>query len=218
MKKSFFVLLLLFFALAIAFESCKYPKCTETFYRLNELAIVRIMTKTGTQWHEFSNQNITAVDTITSSDSLLMMLRFSSEFYTQKESKLDWNFSLFPTASAKIVPCRRGGKGATEKIVDISISSDNDFDAEHLKNQSLNDLFFVLDNNTNLFQVPLTDYLAQIYAIETQMDFNDTLLGQNHYILLKKRPLSGTIHIFTVSVTYSDGRKFTHKSPQILFL
>lgn len=213
MKKTTYVFLFCF-ALGLIFNAChRYPKCDETFYRLKEARFVSFLGKNGAKMSELS-----ANDSLAASDTLGINIGFYADYYAQNAPKWNFDFSFFPTANAKIAPCIQGQKGANEQVTKITLTSSEDFDAQHLKNQSLNDLFWVRNSIDGNFTIPFEDYLAQIYAESKNVPLYNSNFMQNMSVLLKAKPISGTKKVFTVSVELSNGTKLSANSTEILFL
>ena len=157
------------------------------------------------------------MDTLKRTDTLGISLILNAEYYATNFSDRLKDISFFPTANAKII-CLPGQKGAMESLTKVNITSDEDFDANHPAGQSLNDLFFVRNTTDGKFNVPLNNFLTQLFAEPTNVAYENSLSQMFRSILLNARAYSGTKHILNISIEYSDGRKFSTKCPSVFFL
>jgi hypothetical protein len=217
MQKNRLFLLIFLFVAGILLQNCGKTKFDPTFYRLKELKIQSIINVNGADSHAFYSTNPNAVDTLAQTDTLGISVIFLAEYYAANFSDRLKDISFFPTANAKII-CLPGQKGAMESVTKVNITSDENFDSNHLAGQSLNDLFFLSNSTDGKFTVPLNSFLTQLFAEPTNVAFENSLSQMLRNILLKARANAGTKHVFTISVEYSDGRKFQTKSPSIFFL
>lgn len=212
----FLTFVLAAFMLVVGCHKRTYQCPPDTYYRFQDLKIYKIFSKNGLQTHEFYSSSGLATDTLTKTDSLKMALLIDVEFYSNNEFNRINNFSFFPAAYAYMNPCPDGTKGTKESISNINITSSEDFDAKHLSNQSLNDLFFVKEIQNENFDIPINDFLTQLYANPQEASY--TSVRRYFEILLKSKPSMSAKHEFKISIEYSDGRRFVARSPEILFL
>jgi len=221
MKRKVVLLLMFLLFLAFGLESCRrnFKNCPETFYSLKEIYFSSLVNKNGAQYKDYYNYDYMGIDSVAATDTLGMKMAFAANFYSQLSPKWQPNFSLFPTAHAELIFCtNEGSKGRKEKITHIEISSDNDFDAEHLAGQSLNDLCFMMDEESGNFSVPFTHFIEALKAENPKTAWFTSQSSQSFLILLKKKPVLSRNHIFTVWVRYSDNREYRTQSYQVLFL
>jgi hypothetical protein len=217
------VLFSLLFSLLVLFslESCirTSNNCPETYYKLKEITFLSLVNKNGAKYHDYYNYDYMGIDSVAATDTLGMKLAFMAEFYAENTSKWQPNFSFFPTAQAELIFCSNDGeKGRKEKITNIEITSNSDFDAEHLANQPLNDLLFMIDNESGNFSVPFNDFVESLKAEDKRVGWRASTAGPGFLLLLKKKPVLSRNHTFTVWVKYSDKREYRINSYQVLFL
>lgn len=218
MKITNLIPFLLLLSFGVMFHACKPSKCDETFYRINEVRFPSFFSKNGAQVFSFYSTNAAVVDTIAKSDTLGMSLAFLANYYAAKKQTPNLDFSFFPTANADRIPCVPGQKGTNETVTKVTITSNENFNSQHAKNQSLNDLCFLPNSTNGNFNVPLNSVLTQIYAENQSVPLASTNLGQQLTILIKAKPYAGSQHVFTISVELSNGTKLSCNSANILFL
>ena len=127
---------------------------------------------------------IEALDTIPFNTGKYVHLDYLVSYHTLVEPKRDWSFSLINSAYA--CSCAIGSyESKTEKLVDFSITTLNNFDDDHLANSNINDLFeyngyFIEDEFGNYNNNPLTEHIAN------QTD--EILEGEDMVLKLTKAP------------------------------
>ena len=109
-------------------------------------------------------------DTVALTELEMIYIDYLVSYHTSITPKNDWSFSLMNTANA--CSCDDSVRGTeSEELSSFSIITLNDFDADHLANSNINDLFdfygcdyygegvvpTYIENNTPR---PLTEYLA----------------------------------------------------------
>lgn len=219
--KVYFSRFLLLFVIIIGFvQGCKRMQptdtCTENYYRVENLVFNTLVHKNGGIFGEVYGNDTYFTDTLPASDTLGIRLLFNSSFLVENSWK---NLSFFPTANAFIITnqCPGGTKGRKGSIKKIYLSSNEDFDAQHLKNQSLNDLCFMMDEVSGNFDVPFEDFLQQVYAEGQEVSYLNSVYSKSLLILLKKKPLSGTKHTFSIWIENEKGEKSSFNSSEVFF-
>jgi len=162
------IVLTLFLVVGISFQNCTDDpicSCPEVldFFDIQDMDVINIK-------EEEPNRRSTIVsgDIIDFNEYGFLNLSFDVDFIAMQESRWS-NFSLIPSAFA----CSCLGDGSLgskeERIKELTIITLNDFDADHLEQDTINDLFEVLniDNPLNLETFLATDnsliWLDQIW-------------------------------------------------------
>lgn len=145
--------------------------------------------------------------TVTFDELDKVYIDYQVEYTTSVQSKNDWSFSLIPTANAcSYVP---GTKGSKEQgIVDFSIITLNDFDAEHLANTSINDLFDYFGSNWQ----PLENSISLAQFLENQTGL---IQEEGMFLNLKKAPELEEEFKVKVVMKLSTGEVFEVESEPI---
>jgi hypothetical protein len=102
----------------------------------------------------------------------------------------------------------QGGKGTKERIEDIQITSNRDFDEAHLAGSSLNDLFLLDYSSGAEEETELTEFL-QTSPRAMQYDF---------ILILKRKPNKSFIHQFTIKYSHTDGETFEETTKTVKLL
>lgn len=150
---------------------------------------------------------ITTTDTITFSGKVGLYLNYLAEYHAMVEPPKSTSFSLINSAWACIIDFGYAGS-KTEKLVNLSIVTLNDFDEMHLANSSINDL---LDYNDIYYleeKMPLEDFLAN----QSENIMSETLLLQ-----LKKAPELNREFRYKVMVELSTGEVYEAESMPVYF-
>lgn len=150
---------------------------------------------------------ITTTDTITFSGKVGLYLDYVAEYHAMMKLPKSTSFSLINNAWAcSIIAGYDGSK--TEKLVNLSIVTLNDFDEMHLANSSINDLLDY-DGTYNLGdKMSLEDFLAD----QTENIMSETLLLQ-----LKKVSELNREFKYKVIVELSTGEVYEAESMPVYF-
>ncbi len=168
MKNLKFLFLTIILTIGFIFPSCKDDpfNCgcpAPTFFDTEGLEI--------STYRDFENsEKITAADSVSLAELDMIYIDYLVTYHTSITSQNDWSFSLMNTANA--CSCDISVRGTdSEELSSLSIITLNDFDADHLANSNINDLFdyygcdyygegilptYIVNDTAR----PLTDYLA----------------------------------------------------------
>lgn len=154
---------------------------------------------------------IEALETIPFNTAKYIHLDYLVTYHTLVEPQRDWSFSLMNAAYA--CSCLIGFYNSeTEKLVDFSITTLNDFDDDHLANSNINDLFeyngfFIEDRFENSFNNTLAEHLV---------NRTDRLLqGEDMVLKLTKAPELNEEFKIKVRMELSTGEIYEIESESI---
>jgi hypothetical protein len=128
-----------------------------------------------------------------------LFIYISPKYYTHNSLMTGFN-------AIACSPLEPGYEGTNERISQIKITSDRDFDNKHNANTSLNDLILA---NTSFVapKIPLNDYLKEI---KNTPSINGILL------YFSSAPSQKQSQIFTVEYTLTNGKTFSSKTLPIV--
>lgn len=181
MKQFKLISLLLFFTMGLIIPSCEKDStptsCDGVIFR-NFFDITAIDIASYSSYLE--GTRVSANDTISFNQLDKIFIDYLVDYVTFQDVNRSWSFSLIPTANAcTYIPGSSGSK--EEAITSFSITTLNDFDAEHLANTSINDLFEYHGDSREPIQtaIPLTQFLAEQTA---------NIAGEDMVLALTKAP------------------------------
>ncbi|QHT71320.1 hypothetical protein GXP67_34025 [Rhodocytophaga rosea] len=133
---------------------CNCPKIRGQYYDVREMKVANIMTPEGYR----------------------LLVDFDVSYYNFNKSQPEQlNFSLMNSAYA--CSCLKDGEeGSKEKLHELTVITKNDFDPQHLANDTINDLL-------DIQMYPAT-YDLQSYLQQDTSGF----LFRNYNLILKKKP------------------------------
>ncbi len=167
MKKQILTLFLIFNLLPL-FNGCKCP---------------------DEKYFDYKSLKIIADTYISSSNRLAISVKFTDIYYlVQKSPTLNLGFCAY----AKSV-CEQGYKGEKYPITHIFVSSNSDFDNNHIAGSELNDLIKVYGTNSE-----------GLYILGYLKDFEISKINPS-YMFIESRPEIDKKHIFTVKFKKSNG-------------
>ncbi len=145
-------------------NKCDCPRIDGLFFDIKGIALSNIPSKEKVDFENYFGINLAyQVDFITSVD----------------EKNQPWNFSLMNTALACDCVFNGISGSKNENLDNVTVITLNDFDSEHLANDTINDLMQVRVGEFNL--VDLNQYLEQDSMLIPKVNFE---LG----LMLKKAP------------------------------
>jgi len=106
------------------------------------------------------NQEVPPNDTIRFDELDEIFINYEAEYHAFRPQN-NWSFSLMPMANAcTVIPGTGGSK--TERLINFSITTINDFDADHLADSNINDLFDYHGSwRNNYAPIPLSQFLDE---------------------------------------------------------
>lgn len=150
---------------------------------------------------------IRAADTVVFSERVGLHLTYIVDYHAFVEPVKSTPFSLINTASAcSVLAGYEGSK--TEKLVNLSIITLNDFDSLHLANSSINDL---LDYDGTFYQedkLPLADFLGEQ---------TENIMYEALFLQLQKAPELNREFRYKVMVELSTGEMYEAESSPVYF-
>ena len=161
-------------------------------------------------YSDFNKRDLISSDTIMFDELDKVYIDYLVIYTTQKPTQQDWSFSLMPAVTA----CSyiAGGSGSKEEtLVSLTITTINDFDADHLANSNINDLF---DYHGSYWEgltspIPLTQFL----------DGQTGNLQEEDLILeLKKAPEINQAFQLKVEMKLSTGEEYEFETAPIVIL
>jgi hypothetical protein len=143
-------------------------------------------------------------------DTLHLSVNFIPEYYTSQKP-VQYNF--FSSSTYACSPCMPGELGSKEQISRFEILSDRDFDSQHPKNTSLNDLFqFTERYAVSMFVNPF-DSVLQTYYLNQDL----RLKSMNWSLESTGKPAQEKTHRFRFEIDYTDGRKYVTDAGVFIF-
>lgn len=155
-----------------------------------------------------TSRNIIAPSETVAFDELgRIHIYYDSDYHTMELPGRDWSFSLIPIAHAcsPIV----GEKGSeTEALVSLSITTLNDFDADHLAGSNINDLFDYHGSDSEILNtaIPLTQFIDEQ---------TENLQHEEMVLELKKAPELNQAFKVKVAVELSTGEMYELEAESI---
>ena len=158
----------------------------------------------------FNQDRVLPSETITFAELDKMYIDYQVLYITSIQAKRDWSFSLIPTANAcSYIPGTKGSK--EEALVSFSITTLNDFDADHLADTNINDLF---DYYGSKWQ-PLDTPISLVQFLEEQ---TGNLQGEGMILELKKAPELNQEFQVKVVMELSTGEVYEIDSEPIIIV
>ncbi len=198
MNKFKTIVLTLFLAIGFTMPGCGPTDSCDGVVFLNYFDVKGISTLSYTNFS--SQESILGSDTITFSELDRIHIDYDVSYHASVQPKRDWSFSLISTADAcSYLP---GGKGSKEEmLVSFSITTLNDFDADHLANSDISDLFDYHGSIWNRLENPIP--LIQFLEEQTE-----NLREEDMLLELKKAPEIDKEFKLKVKMELSTGEVF----------
>jgi len=134
-----------------------------------------------------------------------ILMEYEVSYHAHNESK--WSFSLINSMMAcTYVSGYDGSKNET--LTNFSITTLNDFDAEHLANSSIIDLFNIQGTFSTREHIPLEEFLA---------NQTENIKDQYFQLYLTKAPELANEFRFKIAVELSTGESYETESESIYF-
>jgi len=151
---------------------------------------------------------MTTIDTITFSGKVGLYLDYVAEYHAIVEPSKSTSFSLINSAWACSIPVGGYDGSKTEKLVNLSIVTLNDFDEMHLANSSINDLLDYDGTYDIGEKMPLEDFLA---------NQSENIMYEILTLQLKKAPELNREFRYKVMVELSTGEVYEAESVPVYF-
>lgn len=176
-------------------DICNCPKPKGDYFNINGISADSYR-KRGTCC---ADKMGTGEEAVLSDHSLLV--RYQYEYFSARQFSAPWaGISLLSSAAA--CDCFEDGTlGTKEYLRQFTVVTLNDFDAQHLANDTINDLLRIQTSLNNIQD--LTDYLRTDTARIQQFSYT---------LYLRKRPTLQLPFAAKVSVTLQNGESYTATS------
>ncbi len=153
-----------------------------------------------------SVQTVIKADSISFSDYKHLNISYDTDYLSQKSPSFHWKNLGFISSAMACDPFEQGYMGSkNERLENLTLITLNDFDEDHLENDTINDLFSI-----NYFSqdISIAEYLAK-----------DTTLIENTFLnlMLKKAPEMDNNLKIKVVVDLSTGEQYIEES-SVLFV
>jgi len=194
--------------LGFSFPSCSSLNCNcpdETFFNVEGLDVLL---------YQDANLGLPIAegDTIGFNTAKYIHLEYLVDYHTKVTPQRDWSFSLINSAYA--CSCIESAvRSKTEKLVNFSITTLNNFDDEHLANSDITDLFEFEGNfyddyfNGGFSNMPLSERITNMT--------DRTLDGEDMVLKLTKAPELNQAFKIKVVMELSDGEIHEKESDEI---
>jgi len=155
-----------------------------------------------------TDEMIAPFDTITFDELDKIKIDYLVNYIAQKSSKKNWSFSLMPSLMAcSYIPGTNGSKN--EAIENLTISTLNDFDSDHLADTDIKDLFDYHGSAWERLDNPIS--LLQFLEEQTgNIQGGDLILG------LKKAPEINQEFRLKVTLELSTGEVYEFETEPII--
>ncbi|MEM1318996.1 MAG: hypothetical protein AAGG75_02005 [Bacteroidota bacterium] len=210
MKTSQLIILTTFLVIGFSLPSCNdddlIPDCNcenTKFFDVNGLLATNFQIDNG-------KFELLGQDSLSLEDLGGLMVEMNVDYHALVEPRgLDWSFSLMNTADA--CSCLRGyGGSKTERLVELSVITLNDFDDAHPANSNINDILTYGEEErfTSGRTQPLADFLA--------MSKTENLMREYIYLKLDKAPTANPEFHYLVRMELSTGEVYEAESVPLI--